>query len=153
VSVVERRRLPTGLNLVVLHADAVGAFIGPFVLTLGTLVLAFGLPVLVRRVHDIEDGDEAICIGLFPESGLDEALGLAIGPEAHALKDAADGGWRNADFGGDLLAGRALAAGGSDEGQPGQRPHYGDGYYGAYLRDPDGNKLHVVFSGDIAGQD
>ena len=45
-----------------------------------------------------------------------------------------------------------LAAGGSDEGQPGQRPRYGDGYYGAYLRDPDGNKLHVVFRGDIAGQ-
>lgn len=34
-----------------------------------------------------------------------------------------------------------LAAGGADEGAPGPRPHYGDGYYGAYLRDPDGNKI------------
>jgi len=34
-----------------------------------------------------------------------------------------------------------LARGGSDEGPPGPRPHYGDGYYGAYLRDPDGNKV------------
>lgn len=42
-----------------------------------------------------------------------------------------------------------LAAGGSDEGAPGPRPHYGDGYYGAYLRDPDGNKVHVVFRGDL----
>ncbi|WP_406855232.1 VOC family protein [Alsobacter sp. KACC 23698] len=43
-----------------------------------------------------------------------------------------------------------LRAGGTDEGKPGPRPHYGDGYYGAYLRDPDGNKVHVVCRGDIA---
>lgn len=42
-----------------------------------------------------------------------------------------------------------LMAGGSDEGAPGQRPQYGAGYYGAYLRDPEGNKLHVVVRGDI----
>lgn len=42
-----------------------------------------------------------------------------------------------------------LAAGGSDEGAPGPRPHYGDGYYGAYLRDPDGNKIHIVHRGDL----
>lgn len=40
--------------------------------------------------------------------------------------------------------------GGLDEGGPGERPHYGDGYYGAYLRDPDGNKLHIVYRGDVA---
>lgn len=38
----------------------------------------------------------------------------------------------------------ALENGGSDEGAPGLRPHYGPDYYGAYFRDPDGNKLHVV---------
>lgn len=42
-----------------------------------------------------------------------------------------------------------LAAGGQDEGPPGPRPHYGAGYYGAYLRDPDGNKIHIVFRGDL----
>lgn len=42
-----------------------------------------------------------------------------------------------------------LAAGGTDEGAPGPRPHYGAGYYGAYLRDPDGNKLHIVHRGDL----
>jgi catechol 2,3-dioxygenase-like lactoylglutathione lyase family enzyme len=36
-----------------------------------------------------------------------------------------------------------LAAGGSDEGAPGLRLRYGDDYYGAYLRDPDGNKLQA----------
>lgn len=44
-----------------------------------------------------------------------------------------------------------MATGGTCEGAPGPRPHYGEGYYGAYLRDPDGNKLHVVFRGDIRG--
>lgn len=34
--------------------------------------------------------------------------------------------------------------GGSDEGAPGFRPQYGDGFYGAYVRDPDGNKLAFV---------
>lgn len=39
--------------------------------------------------------------------------------------------------------------GGTDEGAPGERPCYGQGYYGAYLRDPDGNKLHIVHRGDL----
>lgn len=43
-----------------------------------------------------------------------------------------------------------LAAGGTDEGAPGERTRYGRGYYGAYLRDPEGNKLHVVHRGDLA---
>lgn len=42
-----------------------------------------------------------------------------------------------------------LAQGGTDEGAPGPRPHYGEGYYGAYLRDPDGNKIHIACRGDV----
>jgi len=38
----------------------------------------------------------------------------------------------------------ALAQGGKDEGAPGLRPQYHPDYYGAYFRDPDGNKLCVV---------
>ena len=38
----------------------------------------------------------------------------------------------------------ALENGGSDEGSPGLRPHYHPNYYGAYVRDPDGNKLQAV---------
>lgn len=38
----------------------------------------------------------------------------------------------------------ALAAGGTDEGAPGLRPHYAPDYYGAYCRDPEGNKLCFV---------
>lgn len=39
---------------------------------------------------------------------------------------------------------RALQLGGTDEGAPGLRPEYHSNYYGAYFRDPDGNKLCVV---------
>lgn len=38
----------------------------------------------------------------------------------------------------------ALALGGTDEGAPGLRPHYAEDYYGAYCRDPEGNKLCFV---------
>lgn len=39
----------------------------------------------------------------------------------------------------DALHAKALALGASDEGAPGQRVP--DRFYGAYVRDPDGNKL------------
>ena len=38
----------------------------------------------------------------------------------------------------------ALAHGGVCEGTPGLRPQYHEHYYGAYFRDPDGNKLCVA---------
>lgn len=38
----------------------------------------------------------------------------------------------------------ALAHGGRCEGPPGLRPQYHPHYYGAYFRDPDGNKLCVA---------
>lgn len=44
----------------------------------------------------------------------------------------------------DQLYDLAMRNGGSDEGKPGFRPHYGEGFYGAYVRDPDGNKLAFV---------
>ena len=37
-----------------------------------------------------------------------------------------------------------LAHGGTSEGAPGLRPHYHPDYYGAYLRDPEGNKVAVA---------
>lgn len=42
-----------------------------------------------------------------------------------------------------------IEAGGADEGMPGERSRYGPGYYGAYLRDPDGNKVHIAYRGDV----
>jgi catechol 2,3-dioxygenase-like lactoylglutathione lyase family enzyme len=38
----------------------------------------------------------------------------------------------------------ALAAGGSDNGEPGLREHYHPTYFGAFVLDPDGNNVEVV---------
>jgi len=38
----------------------------------------------------------------------------------------------------------AIAAGGTDNGAPGLRPHYHANYYGAYVLDPDGNNIEAV---------
>jgi catechol 2,3-dioxygenase-like lactoylglutathione lyase family enzyme len=44
----------------------------------------------------------------------------------------------------DAFHAAALAAGGSCDGAPGLRPHHGDGYYAAFIRDPDGNRIEAV---------
>ncbi|SCC92894.1 Glyoxalase/bleomycin resistance protein/dioxygenase [Thiomonas sp. X19] len=44
----------------------------------------------------------------------------------------------------DAFHAAALAQGGTNEGAPGLRPHYGPDFYAAYVRDPDGNKLAAV---------
>jgi catechol 2,3-dioxygenase-like lactoylglutathione lyase family enzyme len=43
----------------------------------------------------------------------------------------------------DAFHGAALAAGGTDNGAPGLRPHYHAGYYGAFVLDPDGHNIEV----------
>lgn len=40
----------------------------------------------------------------------------------------------------------ALAAGGRDNGAPGERAYH-PGYYGAFVLDPDGNNIEAVFHG------
>ena len=40
----------------------------------------------------------------------------------------------------------AIAAGGQDNGAPGERPYH-PGYYAAFVRDPDGNNIEVVYHG------
>ena len=41
----------------------------------------------------------------------------------------------------------ALRMGATDEGAPGLRPHYGEGYYAAFARDLDGYRIEAVFHG------
>jgi len=53
------------------------------------------------------------------------------------------------ELGPELAYEAGLVHGGRDEGAPGLRPHYAADYYGAYLRDPEGNKLHVVHRGGV----
>ena len=44
----------------------------------------------------------------------------------------------------DAFHAAALAAGGTSDGAPGLRPQHGEGYYAAFNRDPDGNRIEAV---------
>ena len=44
----------------------------------------------------------------------------------------------------DAFHAAALAAGGASDGAPGMRPQHGEGYYAAFVRDPDGNRIEAV---------
>ena len=47
----------------------------------------------------------------------------------------------------DAFHAAGLAAGGRDNGPPGERPYH-PGYYAAFLLDPDGNNIEAVFHGE-----
>jgi catechol 2,3-dioxygenase-like lactoylglutathione lyase family enzyme len=44
----------------------------------------------------------------------------------------------------DAFHAAALAAGATDNGKPGLRPHYHPNYYGAFVLDPDGHNVEAV---------
>src|SRR4051794_30441802 len=44
----------------------------------------------------------------------------------------------------DAFHAAALSAGGTSDGAPGLRPEYSRGYYAAFIRDPDGNRIEAV---------
>jgi catechol 2,3-dioxygenase-like lactoylglutathione lyase family enzyme len=46
----------------------------------------------------------------------------------------------------------ALAAGATDDGPPGPRPEYSQGYYGAFARDPDGHKIEAAYFDSALGE-
>ncbi len=45
-----------------------------------------------------------------------------------------------------------VAAGGTSESGPGMRPEYTAGYYAAFVRDPDGNRIEAVTFVKAAGE-
>ena len=47
----------------------------------------------------------------------------------------------------DAFYASALEAGGRDNGRPGLRPEYSEGYYGAFVLDPDGHNIEAVHHG------
>ena len=90
-----------------------------------------------------------IAISYAPEnfSGINEPFWVL---RPHDKKDATPGNGAMVAFEAatraavDAFHAAALAGGGSDEGPPGLRTHYHPDYYGAYVRDPEGNKLCAV---------
>ena len=39
----------------------------------------------------------------------------------------------------------ALSGGGADNGKPGYRDHYGPGYFAAFVYDPDGHNVEILY--------
>ncbi len=48
----------------------------------------------------------------------------------------------------DAFHAAAVAAGGRDNGKPGERTKHHPGYYGAFVIDPDGNNIEAVYHGE-----
>lgn len=52
----------------------------------------------------------------------------------------------------DTFHAAGLKAGGTDNGAPGPRPYYHPDYYGAFIIDPDGNKIEACWPSDRGEQ-
>ncbi|WP_287811974.1 VOC family protein [Pseudomonas sp.] len=106
---------------------------------------------LVRMADDVEDGPPGAgwqrpgqhwpqFFVQAPFNGLPATWGNGVQVSfAAASRAQVDAAWQT-----------ALAMGGLDEGQPGLRPRYSADYYGAYCRDPEGNKLCFVHTPQLA---
>jgi catechol 2,3-dioxygenase-like lactoylglutathione lyase family enzyme len=73
-------------------------------------------------------------------AGASASLSLVVGPptaNVHLAFPAPDAAV-------DAFHAELVAAGYADEGAPGERPIYHPGYYGAFVRDPDGNVVELV---------
>ncbi|WP_300071162.1 VOC family protein [uncultured Ruegeria sp.] len=103
--------------------------------------------------YELEEGPEGLSYALPVEPG------QSVAPPEFYVKPTFDGRPASAGNGAMVafearsqeqvrdLHSAALAAGGSDEGQPGFRALYGPNFYVGYLRDPQGNKI-ALFSSD-----
>jgi len=91
-------------------------------------------PALPRTGWHSAGGERPYFVICTPENGLPhhadngQMVGFAASSRAHVVR----------------VYDAATAAGATDEGRPGLRPQYHDHYFGAYFRDPEGNKLCVA---------
>ncbi|MRD48247.1 VOC family protein [Caenimonas koreensis DSM 17982] len=83
--------------------------------------------------YGVEDGKDKLCLKLQPAA-------RAPGPGFHLAFDALS---REAVA---SFHAAGLTAGGTDNGAPGLRPHYGEHYYAAFLVDPDGHHVEAVMN-------
>lgn len=88
----------------------------------------------------VVEGDGYVAFGPPGSEDLAIEAGAASGP-THVALAAPD----HATV--DAFHAAAVAAGGRDNGAPGERPQYHPEYYAAYVLDPDGNNVEAVFHG------
>ncbi len=133
---LHRGRLIDHLHLVVKNLPASRKFYG-------AVLEVVGIPI----------GGESAAEGFFWADELFVSTPDAKAPSGHALS--ASGrptGWVHLAFQAkdramvDRFHAAAIAAGGKDNGAPGIRPYH-PGYYAAFVLDPDGNNVEVVFHG------
>jgi catechol 2,3-dioxygenase-like lactoylglutathione lyase family enzyme len=105
---------------------------------------ALGIPRLWRREDRIRYGERGAPGETYVS--IVEDPGIPAGDAGHWAFRAPD---RAAV---DAFHAAGLAHGGSDDGPPGLRPQYHEHYYGAFLLDPDGNRVEAVWHGPLAGQ-
>ena len=145
-------RIPTHPGEILLEE-----FLNPLGLTQVAFAGHIGVPV--QRINEIVRGKRGITpetAWLFSEAfGTSPEFWLNLRPQMAAA--AADSGahvcLRAAGPAAvDAFHAAALAAGGTSDGAPGLRPQHGQGYYAAFIRDADGNRIEAVTfpNGDLA---
>jgi catechol 2,3-dioxygenase-like lactoylglutathione lyase family enzyme len=113
---------------------------------------------ITLRVRDLDASRRFYRAALEPWGGreVEAEWGVAFGPpgsEDLAVAEGEPSGPVHIAFAApdretvDRFHSAALAAGGRDNGAPGERPQYHAGYYAAYVLDPDGNNVEAVFHG------
>jgi catechol 2,3-dioxygenase-like lactoylglutathione lyase family enzyme len=100
------------------------------------------LPLGFSEIGTFHEGDQEIEFGLEEAPDFAISTAYATGAPVH-VAFAAD---RREQV--DAFYAAAIAAGGRDHGAPGLRPEYSDGYYGAFVLDPDGHNVEAVCHGE-----
>lgn len=98
-------------------------------------------PLGFAEVGQWRDGAVDVAFGLEEADDFVISVAYPAGPSVH-VAFAAD---RREQV--DAFYAAALAAGGRDNGPPGLRPEYSEGYYGAFVLDPDGHNIEAVHHG------
>lgn len=100
-----------------------------------TVLTALGMVTLETREATVGFGKK------YPEFWINlrrDSAPAPVGSGAHVCLRA-----RSTDLV-DTFHAAALQAGGESDGAPALRPQHGDGYYAAFIRDPDGNRIEAV---------
>jgi catechol 2,3-dioxygenase-like lactoylglutathione lyase family enzyme len=96
-----------------------------------------GYAVLMEIPKEHTGGGVVLGYGVAPKADFWVAEGKVDEPRIHIAFRAAS----RAEV--DAFYRAAMAAGGTDNGAPGLRPHYHQDYYGAFVRDPDGHNIEA----------
>jgi catechol 2,3-dioxygenase-like lactoylglutathione lyase family enzyme len=96
------------------------------------------VPLGFSQIGEWREGDEEIEFGLEEAPNFAISTAYATGAPVH-VAFAAD---RREQV--DAFHAAAIAAGGRDNGAPGLRPEYSEGYYAAFVIDPDGHNIEAV---------